>query len=516
MTKLLTFAVLALALCLAAATPVPENSSKLDKAAVDQLDTMHDSVTEKREIEFENVEKVDKVVEKAEKKKLDERRSTIDEFEQPLNVTQWGENPCEATRNFNYYVSFPNDTTRYIQCNPWGTGVVRRCLQGTVWNMWALNCDLAENIASSHNMTILVAPQRVFNCSMSGRECQNGGVCTESSLGGDRCVCRPEFTGQSCESRLDVTDLTHAILNGTFDIHEFRERLAELNISASADVYSRYRDQLDNVTFRALMAYMSLYNGTEIRYDTVVNNLVEAILENIYPDAAYLSSFNASAVSVVDLIQLIPNLMSYSKYSIERYSDVFAKYQQVLGRLVTYLNGTESSHPRLRLEAAAYSRLTGIFMNQTLVMANNNNNNQTMTSTNTFANTENVNSLLEPHTEASRQQQSEAQIRESLRVQFNATLNATQCLFKAIEVFEREVSKLVEGGNKDVYAMNIASAKLNGTAEISEMLGQISASSVQIWDALVNYGFWYITSLLTAPVKVVLEQSAAALKQQVA
>ena len=236
----------------------------------------------------------------SDKKKVAIRELTV-ASSVPLNVSEWAVNPCETTRNFNYFVAYPNDTARFIQCDPWGTGIVKTCVEGTVWNIWSLCCEQPSNI---HNMT-LALPQRVFNCSLSGRECLHEGVCTESSLGGDRCVCTPKWTGPSCETRVDLLDLTHEILNGTFSICEFRKRLQAANVSVDVSTYARYKDQLDNATYSELMSYMDLYEGNEIRYDTLINNLVESILEDIYPDAAYLATFNSSSISVVELVQVI-------------------------------------------------------------------------------------------------------------------------------------------------------------------------------------------------------------------
>lgn len=436
---------------------------------------------EKRSVELNDLD---------EAKKIDEVRALteIRDAEEPLNITALGFNPCDTRRNFNYYVVYPENPSRYIQCDPWGTGVVRTCVDGTLWNMWALRCDLASDI---HNMT-LVLPKRVFNCSLSSMKCLNEGVCTESTLGGDRCVCKPEWTGLNCETRVDTNDLYHEIMNGTFSIHRFRLELEALNITSDVSTYEVYRSQLDNATFGELMRYMSLYKGREVRYDTLMNNLVEQVLEDIYPDAAFLSAFNASSVSVVQLVELIPNLMSYSKYSLERYEDVFVRYQDVLGRLVEYLNSTRVDHPTLRREAEEYTRLTAIFMNQTVAA--------TEAAKSTPSRVENVEELLESRDEAQAHTQlTEKQIRDSLRVQFNQTLVSTQRLFVALEEFQRGVAELVQSGSQDVFSMTLTQSKLNGTAVIAEMLQQIAVSSDSIWDSLVNYGFWFITTMLVTP-----------------
>lgn len=418
----------------------------------------------------------------------------------PLNTTEWPQNPCASTRNFNYYIPFPNDTDRYIQCDPWGTGIVKQCEEGTVWNTWALKCDKIESV---HNLT-LVLPHRIFNCSLTGHQCLNGGVCTESSLGGDRCICSPEFTGPMCESKVDTNDLTHEILNGTFSIHKFYEFLKGQNITVDVAEYAKYKDLLDNATYEALMEYMSLYKGTQVRYDTLVNNLVENILEDIYPDAAYLSTFNSSVVSVVDLVQLIPNLMSYAKYSQERYQDVFAKYQEVLHHLTTYLNSTENMHlESMRKEALEYSQLTAIFLNQTVSMLN-------ATAANVSSTPE---MFLNNHHSAgaANEQPTEEEVRERLRINFNKTLAATSRLYQSLESFQIQVMELVKNGTTDVYSLTLEQSNLNGTAEVKKLLDQITCSSIKVWDSLVNYGFWFITTMMTTTADALAHQQLAML-----
>jgi hypothetical protein len=423
-----------------------------------------------------------------EAKKLDALRAIteVKSSEVVWNETVWGVNPCETRRNFNYYLAMPNDTSRYIRCDPWGTAVIRTCIEGTAWNTWALRCDLSSEIRN----TTFVLPHRVFNCSLSGQPCLNEGVCTESALGGDRCICKPTWTGLNCETPVDTNDLAHEILNGTFSLHKFRDEIDALNVTADVSTYEAFKSQLDEAAYAELHKYISLYKGREVRYDTLMNTLVERILADIYPDAQYLMAFNVSTVSVVDLAQLIPHLMSYSKYSLERYQDVFAKYQQVLVSLFGYLNNTVNKHEHLHKEAHAYSRVTAVFLNQTLSSLVGG---QEMT---VPSNVNDIQSFLDRRNET-HAGLSEKQILDSIRVQFNSTLTATQQLFVGLEAFQRDIAKLLEKGDQSVWSLTLMQSKLNGTAVIANLLGEITSSSIQVWEQLVNYGFWYITNLLS-------------------
>lgn len=432
-------------------------------------------------------------------KKLDALRAIteVKSSEVVWNETVWGVNPCGSRRNFNYYLAMPNDTSRYIRCDPWGTAVIRTCVEGTLWNTWALRCDVSTEIRN----TTFVMPHRVFNCSLSGQPCLNEGVCTESVLGGDRCICKPTWTGLNCETPVDINDLAHEILNGTFSLHKFRDEIDVLNVTADVSTYEAFKSQLDEAAYAELHKYISLYKGREVRYDTLMNTLVERILADIYPDAQFLATFNVSAISVVDLAELIPHLMSYSKYSLERYSDVFAKYQEVLVSLFGYLNNTVNKHEHLHKEAFAYSRVTAVFLNQTVSALVG----QEMT---VPSNINDIQSFLDRRNET-HAGLSEKQILDSIRVQFNNTLSATQQLFVGLEAFQRDVAKLLEKSDKSVWSLTLLESKLNGTAVITNLLAEITSSSIQVWEQLVNYGFWYITHLLSSP----MHEIVAAQKQ---
>lgn len=394
---------------------------------------------------------------------------------------------CEASE-FKYFQPHPTNAAKYIQCDPWGTGVEKSCDNGTVWNMWSLKCDFEANIK---NLTFTMPPKSVeqtaepFNCSLVGVECLNGGVCSQSMMGSFKCVCKSEFTGEFCETKVDLTDLSHEILNGTFSVVDYKLRLIEENVTVELGFYERYKDQLDEVTYTELMKYLSMYKQGEVRYDTLVNYLIEDILQDIYPDAQYLSSFNASAQSVVSMVRLIPSLLSYSRYSFERYEDVFAQYQKVLTGLVSILNSTV---PTIKEEAYEYSTLTGIFLNQTMMIVNQ-----------TLMNTENRTLMVENQSMES-MQLSDMDVKNSLRSNFNSTLQTTERLFQSLDEFQMNVIDEMSR-NSNIYNLTLAEAKFSGAQETLMLFTEISASSSQIWDSLVNYGFWFLTNMFTQPIK---------------
>ena len=79
------------------------------------------------------------------------------------------------------------------------------------------------------------------------------------------------------------------------------------------------------------MKYIELYRKEgEVAYHTYLNYLIEDILQDIYPDAFHMTVFNASEHTLINVVRTIPSLISYSRYSNLRYSEVFTKYQEVL------------------------------------------------------------------------------------------------------------------------------------------------------------------------------------------
>lgn len=170
---------------------------------------------------------------------------------------------CESVTDFKYFQKIENEPTKYIQCDPWGTGKVKTCPEGLLWNEWTLICDPKEKI---HNMTldlskfsVTTASRPVVNCSLAGIECLNGGSCVQATSGDYKCWCRTDYTGQFCESRVDFTDITHEILNSTFSVVDYRKHLQEENLTMSISYYEKFKDQLDNLTYTELVWFLAYF-----------------------------------------------------------------------------------------------------------------------------------------------------------------------------------------------------------------------------------------------------------------
>jgi len=397
---------------------------------------------------------------------------------------------CDLSSQFNYYLPHPTDPAKYIQCDPWGTSEIRTCLNNTIWDSWSYKCALKEDIKnitvqfpsgpSKANMSLVPV-----KCTSNEVECLNGGYCM-IAYGEPKCVCSALYTGEFCEINVNQSDLYHQILAGNFSIEDFKKRLYEENVTTDKSYYEKYRSKLDNVTYNALIQYLSLYQKDDIRYDTLVTILMEDILDNMYPDAKYLSMFNASSQSVIDMVQMIPSLLSFSKYSFERYDKVFAEFQRVLDKLVEYF---KVSIPRIKLEASEYTKLTYLFLNKTVQ--------------GTIFKSENTSQLMIQDAVSESIRFNEGEVRDSIRDNFNSTLQASTKLFELFDSFQNAV--LAESQvHPGVLNMTLAQSKITGAVEIVRLFEDISGASAQIWDSLVNYGFWYITNAFAEDKKEVL------------
>lgn len=195
--------------------------------------------------------------------------------------------------------------------------------------------------------------------------------------------------------------------------------------------------------------------------------------------------FNASSQTVVDMVQMIPSLMSFSKYSFERYDKVFAEFQRVLDKLVTYF---KVSIPRIREEANEYTKLTYLFLNKTVQGS--------------IFKSENTSQLMIQDAVSESIRFNEDEVKDSIRDNFNSTLTASTKLFELFDTFQNAVFAQSQI-NPGILNVTLAESKIAGASEIVRLFDDISVASAQIWDSLVNYGFWYITNVFASVKKAV-------------
>ena len=349
---------------------------------------------------------------------------------------------------------------------------MRTCSNGSIWDIWSYSCSTSNTIKKL-DLTFLSKSQNVFNasseirCKSSEVGCLNGGSCVEYN-NEQKCSCTEHFTGEFCESDINTFDLFHQILFGNFSINEYKVKIREENVSTDISYYDKYKEKLDSNTYQALIDYLSLYEKNDIRFDTLLTTLLEDVLDNMYPDAKYLSTFQAREQKILEIVNIIPSLVSYAKYSFEGREKLFSEYVNILDKLVKALN-TTGDPIKFGIEATKYQKLTHLFLNKTV----------------------------------------QARISQSLSIKFNdyevkkgiekqsnlTLLNALK-LFNLLEKFQAAIEK--EGkSNSNILNMTIGESKLPESIQVVNLFNEINKSDTSTWDSLVNFGFWYITNLFS-------------------
>lgn len=440
-----------------------------------------------------------------EKDLLRHSRSLSEEELRSQNVTEFVK-MCDGSSQFKYYQSHPVNESLYIQCDPWGQPVVRACEEGLIWDQWRLRCCTPESVKNStrvgYEFELLHAVESLFDCNLPQYTCVNGGICTKLSAG-YKCVCSGNFTGDLCEIRVESDSIFSEILSGNFSFEQYRERLVH-DRADEMKYFEQYKPALSEVTYEELVKYLSSYKQGEVRYDRLVSNVIEDILEDIYPDAFYLSVFNASSESVANVVRMIPNLLSYTKYSNERYVQVFYQYQKALERLVEIFN---SSWPTVEREASEYYKLTSLYLNNSALLVNQTGVvrpievregpvEQEIDGAFSFGSRP-----VEAHKTglaggSGPVEWTDVQVVDKLKTEYNETVPSQEQLFDLFERFRVKALQEIKL-NKNLVSMPLVDAKFEYVNETVAKFEELSKSSMQVWNSLCNYGFWYLTNLFS-------------------
>ena len=307
-----------------------------------------------------------------------------------------------------------------------------------------------------------------IRCKSTEFRCLNGGSCVEYN-NEQKCACTEQFTGEFCESDINTFDLFHQILFGNFSISEYKDKIKEDNLTTDISYYDKYKEKLDSNTYQALIDYLSLYEKNDIRYDTLLTALLEDILDNMYPDAKYLTTFKASEQKIVEIIKMIPSLVSYAKYSFEGREKLFSEYVNILEKLVIALN-TTGDPIKFGKEATKYQKLTHLFLNKTVQAR--------------------ISQSLSIKF-------SDYEVKKGFEKQSNLTMLNAMKLLDLFENFQASVEK-EKKSNKNILNVKIGESKLKESVQVVQLLNEINKSDTSIWDSLVNFGFWYITNLFSS------------------
>lgn len=378
---------------------------------------------------------------------------------------------CKIHANFEYYKIYPNDLTKYVECDVWGNGTLKSCPEGKMWDQFHKICSTEKIYQTGQNLTLemekLEEMYSKMNCNNSVEfECMNDGKC-ESTESGHECVCTEKYTGDLCEHLVIKHSIFSKILKCEFSIAEFKENLSKNleNFEITAAEMENIKNTVKESTHEELMKYLASFKDGEVRYDIVLESLIDSILEDIYPDVYYLSLFNASSENFFSVVQTIPSLISYSKYTDERYAEVFGKYQEVLEKLVANLNETWVN---VESEASEYLDVCQKVWNET-----NTENSLVRENTSVKQTMESLEEAFKKHKE----EETEFVLKlEALRV------NSIEEMKSQPELAQMKLSEMSDNEN---------------AKELIGIFDLIAARSEEVMSVLQNYGFWAVTDALT-------------------
>jgi len=212
-----------------------------------------------------------------------------------------------------------------------------------------------------------------------------------------------------------------------------------------------------------------------------------------------LRSFNISSQNIIATVRLIPNLLSYAKYSSDRYQEVFVQYQSVLGQLWGFLNST---CPNISTEAIVYNKLTQLFLNDTT------------TSTLKNFDFKNTTSKVSGRKFFRDVLKTEKIVKDTIKADYDITLEKTTKLYKLLVTFQKAVAQEFKT-NPEFVHKTVAETNMPGSVEIVKLFDEIQTTNIEIWDSLVSYGFWYLTNMFTAPAAVAAVATNAVWNNQI-
>lgn len=371
---------------------------------------------------------------------------------------------CNSSK-FKYYQEHPNNPKIYFQCDPWGNSTEHECSNETVWNDWLVKCDQVENIK---NLTLNIAFKlKEFDCTLDRNGCLNQGVCSEER----KCICLPEYTGENCES--EIQSIVEDILNQNFNLTSLKQEFSQSKTFVNASYYEKYYHFLENDTYSKLNDYLNMYEDN-IRLDALINSLVEKILKEIYSDTEFLAFFITNDQSIGYLLRLMSSILSYSRYSANRFEYVLEHYKNVLRLLIENLKLNE---PNLDQKAKAYKDLIFYFLNQTILLSNG---------TNALANRTFETIRLD-----------ENNLIEYLRFNFELIVDSSEQLLAILENFHFNMINKFGFSNFSIYEISLDKLDYNQTEKIFDFFTDIKAASERVWDSLNNYGFWFIINFFS-------------------
>ena len=466
-----------------------ENQIRSDLGAVKQLEEQVKSQETKKteligkftEIKAKNVKENLKIEMLEDEEEIVSKNRTVREILESVLVDKTkleddemlARTVCDSTVKFQYVQPHPFDAKKFIECDPWNNGTIKTCPDNKKFDAFHAICSEKDMFEIGRNLTMdleaLERNQKIMsglNCNNSQFTCINGGVCVPVKHT-FQCNCTKKFTGDLCEIKIIKNSIFSEIMSGKFVLDTFKTQLAsaiEKKEITPAEM-NNIRSSLKNSTHEEIMNYLGLFKKGEVRYDIVMNNLIEKILEDIYPDAYYLSFFNSSAETFLSVVHTLPSVISYSKYSKVRYVEVFFRYQQVLDKLETVLNNT---WPGVGKQASEYMKITALILNETKVLDS--------LFQNVKVSKEEINTKLD------------AEFNSTMEAEAEFVMNLEALRLKSIAIMKSKP----ELAEQKLIDVNIPEAK-----QIVAIFQELSVRSAQLITSLMSFGFWALSEALS-------------------
>jgi hypothetical protein len=413
------------------------------------------------------------------------------------------ENPCTQDQLYSlrYYQPYKLSERQYIECTPWNGMEIRDCYAKSKWSTWLYRCS-DEALERTLNSTlppqtvqasVLPSAQptwkpsedisqipiivNITTCLYYGNDsCENQGVCNMFPTGG-RCACLANTTGEYCQYKnvtVKTTGVFGQLINESFSLDTYRQNRPLLDEFYAAQNGSIDASQVQcNQTRARIAEYLAMYPNGTVRFDMLVNYLIQDYMTVIYPWQFFLQEFAYPSEMAMGYINAIPGLLMSSKYAYDKFDDFWSVLEDILQHLVKYL---PEHLPNIRHEADLFFQIYDGFFRQ---FEKNGANMTTGMLTDEFSNASAVNVDM---------------IKEKIRRDFNKTLSLSWDLFRTLGRFDEEIGVRASAGQINATYVQELVANFSISDNVTTLIAQVGESNAEIWDSTTFFAFWYVVS----------------------
>jgi hypothetical protein len=374
---------------------------------------------------------------------------------------------------------------------------IRDCYANSKWSTWLYRCsdEALERTLNSTLPPASVLPSaqptwkpiedisqipiivNITTCLYYGNEsCENQGVCNMFPTGG-RCACLANTTGEYCQYKnvtVKSTGVFGQLINDSFSLDTYRQNRPLLDEFYAAQNGSIDASQVQcNQTRARIAEYLALYPNGTMRFDMLVNYLIQDYMTVIYPWQFFLQEFAYPSEMAMGYINAIPGLLMSSKYAYDKFDDFWSVLEDILQHLVKYL---PEHLPNIRHEADLFFQIYDGFFRQ---FEKNGANLTTGMLTDEFGNVSAVNADM---------------IKEKIRRDFNKTLSLSWDLFRTLGRFDEEIGVRAASGQINATYVQELVANFSMSNNVTTLIGQVGESNAEIWDSTTFFAFWYVVS----------------------